>query len=129
MTNYKTTVSCVNRRDLVKFVAASPALGAIPACTINAPPLAPSSDPLRALTLSNRQFQLNLAPGAGLQCRVTHLPTGMLLADLGADVVKVEPPAGDQMRGWPPFAGRNSPSQITTHVAQLNQDRWWSVSA
>ena len=29
---------------------------------------------------------------------------GRMLAGLGADVVKVEPPAGDEVRGWPPFA-------------------------
>src|SRR5579864_1318975 len=33
----------------------------------------------------------------------------MLLADLGADVVKLEPPAGDQSRQWgPPFIGGES---------------------
>jgi crotonobetainyl-CoA:carnitine CoA-transferase CaiB-like acyl-CoA transferase len=30
---------------------------------------------------------------------------GKLLADLGADLVLVEPPGGDPMRRWPPFAG------------------------
>jgi crotonobetainyl-CoA:carnitine CoA-transferase CaiB-like acyl-CoA transferase len=30
---------------------------------------------------------------------------GMLLADMGADVVKVEPPGGDDLRHWPPQTG------------------------
>ena len=28
----------------------------------------------------------------------------MMLADVGADVLKVEPPTGDDSRGWLPFA-------------------------
>ena len=34
----------------------------------------------------------------------------MLLADLGADVVKIEPPAGDSTRGMPGASGTDSPS-------------------
>ncbi|MGH2451429.1 MAG: CoA transferase, partial [Candidatus Limnocylindria bacterium] len=41
---------------------------------------------------------VELADGWGAHC-------GRILADLGADVVKVEPPAGDVARAVPPFAG------------------------
>ena len=39
-------------------------------------------------------------------CQIAAGPfCGMLLADLGADVIKVEPPNGDAMRQWPPLRG------------------------
>ncbi len=41
---------------------------------------------------------LDLTQGPAALC-------GRLLGDLGADVVKIEPPAGDEARRWPPFAG------------------------
>jgi crotonobetainyl-CoA:carnitine CoA-transferase CaiB-like acyl-CoA transferase len=43
----------------------------------------------------------------------------MLLADLGADVLKVEPPGGDESRRWgPPFAGETS-----TYFASANRNK------
>ena len=37
-------------------------------------------------------------------CQVAAGPfCGILLADFGADVVKVEPPEGDALRQWPPI--------------------------
>ena len=49
-----------------------------------------------------------MLPLAGVKvvefCQVLAGPyCGMLLADLGAEVVKVEPPEGDMMRQWPPI--------------------------
>src|SRR3990172_3470942 len=32
----------------------------------------------------------------------------MLAAEMGADVIKVEPPDGDEMRRWPPFVDEHS---------------------
>jgi len=39
-------------------------------------------------------------------CQIAAGPfAGMLLADMGADVIKVESPDGDGMRSWPPISG------------------------
>ncbi len=50
----------------------------------------------------------NPAPLAGIRvvefCQIAAGPfAAMLLADQGADVIKVEPASGDAMRGWPPL--------------------------
>lgn len=42
----------------------------------------------------------------------------MLLADLGADVPKVEPPDGDALRQWPPL-----PSGFSENFVSLNRDK------
>src|SRR4051812_1870478 len=49
---------------------------------------------------------------------------GMLLADLGADVVKVEPPTGDQMRSWPPFAtSADGEERFSHNFASVNRNK------
>jgi len=48
---------------------------------------------------------------------------GMLLADLGADVVKVEPPTGDQMRSWPPFARGEDGESFSHNFASVNRNK------
>lgn len=47
----------------------------------------------------------------------------LLLADLGADVLKIEPPAGDSMRSWPPIAGDTSEDRYSYNFAALNRNK------
>jgi benzylsuccinate CoA-transferase BbsE subunit len=59
---------------------------------------------------------LDLADGSGALC-------GRILADLGADVIKLEPPGGDDARREPPFAG-DVPADdrsLTWFAANLNK--------
>jgi crotonobetainyl-CoA:carnitine CoA-transferase CaiB-like acyl-CoA transferase len=52
-------------------------------------------------------------------CQIAAGPfAAMLLADQGADVVKVEPKAGDAMRGWPPLTDGYS-----ENFASLNRNK------
>ena len=44
--------------------------------------------------------------------------SAMLLADMGAEVVKIEPPAGDTLRQWPPLNGGYS-----ENFAALNRNK------
>ncbi|HEY5488634.1 MAG TPA: CoA transferase, partial [Candidatus Limnocylindrales bacterium] len=67
-------------------------------------------------------------PLAGL--RVLELSTvlagpycAMVLADLGADVIKVEPPEGDPTRGYgPPWIGEG-PSRTAVYYLSVNRNK------
>lgn len=49
---------------------------------------------------------------------------GSLLADLGADVVKVENPAGgDGMRSWPPLSSKDGGQPFSENFAALNRNK------
>src|SRR3954454_10460117 len=67
------------------------------------------------------------APGSLVGLRVIDLSRvlagpycGQLLADHGADVIKVEPPQGDESRAWgPPFVGAGT----SAYYAALNRNK------
>jgi crotonobetainyl-CoA:carnitine CoA-transferase CaiB-like acyl-CoA transferase len=48
---------------------------------------------------------------------------GMLLADWGADVVKVESPQGDRLRNWPPFLTSDDGSTLSANFVALNRNK------
>ena len=47
----------------------------------------------------------------------------MLLADLGADVIKVEPPRGDMTRGMPPWRGDREAAPYGGYFASINRNK------
>jgi crotonobetainyl-CoA:carnitine CoA-transferase CaiB-like acyl-CoA transferase len=52
-------------------------------------------------------------------CQIAAGPfAGMLLADMGAEVIKVESPDGDGMRSWPPLSGG-----FSENFASLNRNK------
>ena len=47
----------------------------------------------------------------------------MMLADVGADVLKVEPPAGDDSRGWLPFTGSPEEERESAYFLSANRGK------
>src|SRR2546428_3290644 len=47
----------------------------------------------------------------------------MLLADLGADVIKVEPPRGDLTRGMPPWPANREACDYGGYFASINRNK------
>jgi crotonobetainyl-CoA:carnitine CoA-transferase CaiB-like acyl-CoA transferase len=71
----------------------------------------------------NPKLELGELPLSGLIvaefCNVAAGPfCGMLLADMGADVIKIEPPGGDMLRHWPPHTGG-----FSENFASLNRGK------
>ena len=79
---------------------------------------------------SRRELHAALGPLAGI--RITDCSTilagpycSMVLSDLGADVIKVEPPEGDATRGWgPPWVGDEAAgTQTAAYFLAVNRNK------
>ena len=77
----------LTRKEFLKFSVVPPALAALPggtaliASTVTAQTPARFSSDAKTVILANKQFSLSLTAGRGLQCRLLHTPTNILLAD------------------------------------------------
>lgn len=80
----------------------------------------PSRDRLGAPTHASSGQELPLSGIVVIEfCQIAAGPfCGMVLADMGADVVKIEPPGGDAMRQWPPLS-----SGYSENFASLNRNK------
>ena len=47
----------------------------------------------------------------------------MMMADAGADVVKVEPPGGDDSRSWLPYVDRNGHRESAYYMSANRNKR------
>src|SRR5438105_15484877 len=67
------------------------------------------------------------APLAGYRVLDLSGPLGVycakLLADLGADVLRVEPPAGDPMRELPPYYRAPDGREVSLYYLQMNTSK------
>src|SRR5689334_16357479 len=68
-------------------------------------PRVPQTRTARDMTPAASTIALPLAGVRVIEfCSIAAGPfCGMLLADMGADVLKIEPPSGDALRTWPPI--------------------------
>lgn len=71
----------------------------------------------------NASLDFSSLPLSGIRiiefCTTASGPFGaMLLADMGADVIKIEPPSGDSFRQWPPLTGG-----FSENFASLNRNK------
>jgi crotonobetainyl-CoA:carnitine CoA-transferase CaiB-like acyl-CoA transferase len=69
------------------------------------------TEPTRLLPLSGIVVAEFCNVAAGPYC-------GMLLADMGAEIIKIEPPDGDMLRQWPPHTGG-----FSENFASLNRGK------